>query len=71
MSIYQVVGRSAYRGHLPGEIFEARIDGAAERRALARGDIALIDRNVPTLQPGSYTLPHGWTHEHEEKAWQS
>lgn len=58
--IYQVVGRRPYRGHQPGEVFEATLDQGAEERAIARGDILLLERVIPGLQPGSYTLPDGW-----------
>ena len=34
---YKVVGALPYMGHPPGEVFEAELDEAAERRAIARG----------------------------------
>jgi hypothetical protein len=58
--LYRVVGRRNYRDHKPGEEFEARLDRQAERRALTRGDIELLGRITPELQPGSYRFPHGW-----------
>lgn len=63
---YEVVGRREYRGHKPGTTFEARIDPGPERRAVVRGDIRLLERIIPSLQPGSVTLPDGWlTPKHE------
>lgn len=60
MGEYEVVGRREYRGHPHGEIFEARLDRAAESRAVARGDIRLLRVVEPTIQPGSWRLPDGW-----------
>ena len=60
MGEYKVVGKREYRGHAPGEIFEARIDRAAAVRAVARGDIRLLRMVVPVIQPGTWTLPDGW-----------
>lgn len=57
---YKVVGQFNYRGHDPGDVFVARLDPGAERRAIQRGCIALLERVTPTLEPGSYTLPKGW-----------
>lgn len=57
---YQVIGHRKYRGHQRGETFDATLDRNAERRAVARGDIVLLARVVPTIQPGSYTFPQGW-----------
>jgi hypothetical protein len=58
--LYLVCGSRAYRGHQPGETFEANIERNAERRAVQRRDIRLLERITPTIQPGSFTLPHGW-----------
>lgn len=60
MSRYRVVGKHAYREHPPGETFEAELDPAAEKRALARGDIALLERRRTSLRPGSFRLPANW-----------
>lgn len=60
MSTYLVTGARAYREHWPGTTFEATLDPAAETRAIERGDIRLIERSDPALQPGSYRLPAGW-----------
>ena len=60
MGEYEVTGRREYRGHPPGEIFEARIDRAAESRAVARGDIRLLRIVEPQIQSGSHRLPDGW-----------
>lgn len=69
MGRYQVVGRREYRGHSRGTVFDARLDRAAEARAVRRGDIVLLERVVPAVQPGSYVFPTGWltatTHEKE------
>ena len=58
--LYQVVGNRNYRGHDRGDTFIARLDTRAERRAVDRGDIILLERITPALEPGSYTLPQGW-----------
>jgi hypothetical protein len=54
---YRVVGRRAYRGHQPGEEFEACLDRDAEGRAINRGSIRLLERVPAELKPGSYRLP--------------
>jgi hypothetical protein len=64
--IYEVVGRRTYREHPPGAVFEAAMDARHEARALARGDIKKLASTTPALQPGSYTLPPGWTTKNEE-----
>lgn len=58
--VYKVTGRLAFRGHKPGETFTAVLEPVAERRAVLRGNIELLERIIPSLQPGSYTLPDGW-----------
>lgn len=58
--IYVVTGRRAYRGHEPGTQFEAVLDRQAETRAIGRGDIRLLKRVTPSIQPGTYTFPAGW-----------
>ena len=58
--LYRVIGSRAYRGHAPGEEFEARLDQNAAARAVMRGDIELLRRIAPGLAPGSYTFPDGW-----------
>lgn len=63
--LYLVSGSRAYRGHEPGTEFQARLESNAERRAVARGDIVLLDRLTPQLEPGSYQLPIAW-HSTEE-----
>jgi len=57
---YVVSGRREYRGHQPGSTFEAQLDPNVEQRAITRGDITLLARVTPGLEPGSYTLPDGW-----------
>lgn len=60
MGEYEVVGRREYRGHQPGEIFEARLPVGPESRAIARGDIVRLRTVEPSIQPGSFSLPEGW-----------
>lgn len=57
---YLVTGKREYRGHVPGSTFEAALDRNAEQRAINRGDIRLLRRFTPDLEPGSYTLPDPW-----------
>lgn len=66
MSVYQVTGRLAYRGHQPGAVFETVLDPQVEARAVARRNIRIIERSDPNLQPGSYTLPRGWANSKKE-----
>ena len=54
---YRVVSTRRYRGHRPGDLFEARLDYRAEARAIGRGDIVLIERITPAVQPGSLPVP--------------
>lgn len=58
--VYEVTENHTYRGHFSGEVFEARIDRNAERRAINRGVIRFVDFATPELVPGSYTFPEGW-----------
>ena len=60
MSTYRVIGQHAYLGHQPGSVFSATIQPAAEQRALARGNIEVLDATPPGLIPGSYRPPDGW-----------
>jgi hypothetical protein len=60
LGIYEVIGKRAYREHPPGSRFEARLDRAAEARAVARGSIRLLERVEDDLPPGKYRLPTGW-----------
>lgn len=57
MTIYVVTGLRSYRGHQPGEEFEAVIDPAAEARAVKRKQIEVVTRSTPKLKKGSYRLP--------------
>lgn len=57
MTVYEVTGHMVYRGHKPGERFEAILDHHVEQRALRRGNVRIIERTVTKLVPGSYTLP--------------
>jgi hypothetical protein len=58
--LYRVTGNRLYRGHEPGTEFVARLEQRAESRAIARGDLELVDRLEPNIREGSYTLPDGW-----------
>jgi hypothetical protein len=68
VTVYRVEGRSAYLGVPPGEVFEAQLDPNAERRAVARGAIVVLDATPPGLIPGSYQPPDGWDNhtQHQE-----
>lgn len=70
MSTYLVTGRTAYREHTIGSTFDADLDPAAERRAIQRGAIQLVERSTTSLRPGSYRLPAGWVQHghHQEEA---
>jgi hypothetical protein len=57
---WQVTGKRIYRGHAPGEEFEASLDDAPAARAMNRGDIVLLEEYMPRLVEGSYVLPKGW-----------
>lgn len=65
-AVYEVTRHDGYRGHGRGTRFEAILDPNAERRALARGDIRVVARITPSVQPGSFELPAGWVQPHEE-----
>lgn len=57
--VYEVIGQRQYRGHKPGERFEAQLDPDAEWRAIKRGDIRLLERVKPEL-PAARRLPDDW-----------
>jgi hypothetical protein len=63
---YLVTGRRPIRGHQPGEVFEAQLDRNAETRAVMRGDIRVLERFTPSIQPGTYSLPEGWLNTKKE-----
>jgi hypothetical protein len=67
VSLYRVVGGHPYRDTPPGDTFEAALEPAAEKRALACGAIRIIERRQPSLQPDSYQLPEGWATTHQEE----
>jgi len=54
---YLVTGRRQYRWHEPGTVFEANLDPDAERRAIERGSIRVLEVVEPSLRSGSYRLP--------------
>jgi len=60
MGVYRVAGTRRYRGHEPGTEFGALLKPLAEARAIARGDLELLERIEPTIEPGTFRLPRGW-----------
>ena len=58
--LYEVLGTREYRGHAPGEQFEAQLERNAERRAVMRGSIQLLRRVTPALEPGSFRIHEAW-----------
>ena len=56
---WQVTGKRVYRGHEPGEKFEASLDDGPAGRAVARGDIVLLEQFIPAV-PADHELPEGW-----------
>jgi hypothetical protein len=60
LGVYEVTSRRGYRGHLPGQVFEAVLDPNAEARAINRGSIRLLERVEANLPAGKYRLPTGW-----------
>jgi hypothetical protein len=60
IGVYRVSGSRRYRGHEPGTEFGARLSPLAEGRAIARGDLELIERVEPTIEPGTFRLPRAW-----------
>jgi hypothetical protein len=65
LGLYTVTGTREYRGHQPGEQFEAYIPPGPERRAVDRGDIRLERRTRPKLPP-DWALPDGWATQQPE-----
>lgn len=57
---YLVTGKRKYRWHDPGTTFEARLDPDAERRAIERGSIRVLEMIQPDLEEGSFVLPDDW-----------
>lgn len=57
--LWKVTGKRPYRDNAPGEEFEASLDDNVAARAVARGDIVLLEEFVPTV-PDGYQLPEGW-----------
>lgn len=56
---WRVSGSRVYRGHAPGEEFPALLPTTVAARAIARGDLLLLEEFVPAL-PDGYRLPEGW-----------
>lgn len=57
---YLVTGNRRYRNHEPGDIFEARLDPDAERRAVDRGSIKVLAVVYYEPGAGNYELPEDW-----------
>lgn len=55
--IYRVTGKRPYLDQKPGTVFVATLDPEAERRAVSRGDIEIIDRSPPTIDKTRVRLP--------------
>lgn len=66
MSRYLVAGPHVYLGTTPGDEFEADLPTDMETRAIARGDIRVIEDSPVTLQPGTVRLADGW-HLHAQE----
>lgn len=64
--MYRVTGTRPFRGHTHGDTFEARLDHAAERRAVARGDIEVVNRIIPSIRSADLVLPSGWQNQEQE-----
>jgi hypothetical protein len=62
---WQVVGTREYRGNRPGAVFIESLERNAARRAVARGDIKLIEMVTPELPP-EWGLPAGWSSRKEQ-----
>lgn len=62
LTLYEVTGRRRYRGHSQGDEFVARLEPDAESRAVARGDVRVIERFEPAL-PANHELPSGWAEQ--------
>lgn len=60
MTFYEVVGKHTFLDNKPGVEFEADLPADMEKRAVARGDIRVIEVSPVTLQPGSVRLADGW-----------
>ena len=52
---YLVTGKRKYRGHQPGTVFEAQLEPDAERRAIERESIRVLEEIEVTV--GSHALP--------------
>jgi len=57
--LWRVSGKRVYRGHEPGEEFEASLDSDAAGLAIRRGDLLLLEEFTATL-PDMFELPKGW-----------
>lgn len=60
MSVYRVIGRRTFREHHPGDTFEAALKPDQEQRAIKWGLIELVESSIPSIRPGSVTVPEGW-----------
>lgn len=57
---YLVTGKRQYRWHEPGTVFEAQLDPDAERRAIERGSIKVLEE--VEVKVGTFDLPNDWPH---------
>lgn len=57
--VWKVTGKRVYRGHQPGTEFEETLSASPAARAVARGDIQLLEQIVPAV-PEEHALPEGW-----------
>lgn len=64
---YRVIGARCYRGHRPGDLFEAQIEDRAEARAIRRGDIEVVERIKFTVEKGRYKLPRKVSDEQADR----
>ena len=55
---YLVTGHRRYRWHERGTIFEAQLDPDAERRAIERGSIRVLEEI--DVRVANYELPEDW-----------
>lgn len=55
---YLVTGKRQYRWHEPGTVFEAQLDPDAERRAIERGSIRVLEEVTVSVE--NHYLPEDW-----------
>jgi hypothetical protein len=57
---YEVLRGNGYRGHPFGTVFQARLTGEAERRAVIRGDINVLAVEPLVFDEDTFVAPDGW-----------